>query len=207
MKMMWYRILAVANAIFFFGNVIVSFITIPEASDGKIAGQLSGELPELLKFFGINVSIWAIIYLLQFGFLIYQIYKVFRANEPPLFFERIGVFYLFACIFNSAWIYTWHLQIVWLSLVMMFGLLITLSIIYVRLRPGLEEFTIRQQWMLTLPFSVYTGWVTIAAVANITTALSVYGMDGWGISATAWTIIMITLSTVKIGRASCRERV
>jgi hypothetical protein len=196
MKMGWYRLLAVVNALFFAANVLITYVTIPEASNGTIAGQLSGELPELLEFFGIHVSIWAIIYILQLGFLIYQLYKVFRASEPPLFFERIGVFYLIACVFNTAWIYTWHIQIIWLSLIMMFGLLITLTIIYVRLRPGLEEFTIRQQWMLTLPFSVYTGWVTIAAVANVTTALSMYGLNGWGISATAWTIIMISVSTV-----------
>ncbi|OHD54800.1 MAG: hypothetical protein A2Y33_02185 [Spirochaetes bacterium GWF1_51_8] len=194
MKNVWlYRILAVFNALCFGATVFINYYAVTLPLNGKSTGQLSDELPNLFVPAGITFSIWGVIYLLQLAFIVYQIYKLFRSEETPVFFRKIGIFYPLTCIFNSIWIVTWHYQYVWLSLVIMVLLLASLCLIYIRLRAGLEEFTYRQQWMLQLPFSVYLGWITVATVANVTAALVKHGWSGWGLSPVVWTIIVIAV--------------
>lgn len=49
---------------------------------------------------------------------------------------------------------------------------------------------------IRLPFSVYFGWITVATIANITTALVDIGWDGFGISESIWTILIIVIGLV-----------
>jgi hypothetical protein len=46
-----------------------------------------------------------------------------------------------------------------------------------------------------VPFSVYLGWISVATIVNIASALYISGWDGWGISAAAWTAIMLIVGT------------
>ena len=77
----------------------------------------------------------------------------------------------------------------------MLVLLATLLYIYVRLsnaRPGSDR---NQEWFVQLPFSIYLGWISVATIANISQVLFYSGWNGWGISATAWTAIMLAVAT------------
>ncbi|NPV02885.1 MAG: LPXTG cell wall anchor domain-containing protein [Brevinematales bacterium] len=188
------RLLAIANGVFFAGTLFVNYLSAALPLNGKTPGQLSDEIPNLFVPAGITFSIWGIIYLLQLIFIVYQFIVVFRAAEPPKFFERIGVFYILSCTLNSAWIFAWHFELVWLSLIVMALLLVTLILLYLRLEPALKEMPASQRWMAGLPFSVYLGWITVATVANATAFLVKYGWDGWGIPAMVWTIVMLAVS-------------
>lgn len=44
------------------------------------------------------------------------------------------------------------------------------------------------------PFVIYSGWVTVASIANVSTYLTKIGWDGFGLSETIWTIILITIA-------------
>ena len=46
------------------------------------------------------------------------------------------------------------------------------------------------------PFVFYSGWVTVASIANVSSFLVKIGWDGFGLSPTTWTIIMIVIATV-----------
>jgi hypothetical protein len=48
-------------------------------------------------------------------------------------------------------------------------------------------------WALTVPFSVYLGWITVATIANVTTFLVSIGWSGWGISEMTWTAIVLVV--------------
>jgi len=45
--------------------------------------------------------------------------------------------------------------------------------------------------MVHVPFSVYLGWISVATIVNIASALYIWGWDRWGISAAGWTVIML----------------
>ena len=42
----------------------------------------------------------------------------------------------------------------------------------------------------------YSGWVTVASIANVSSYLVKIGWDGFGISAVGWTIVMIVVALV-----------
>ncbi len=46
------------------------------------------------------------------------------------------------------------------------------------------------------PFVFYSGWVTVAVIANVSSFLVKTGWDGFGISEVKWTIIMMVVATV-----------
>ncbi len=46
------------------------------------------------------------------------------------------------------------------------------------------------------PFVIYSGWLTVACIANVTLYLTKIGWDGFGISPEIWTIIIISIATV-----------
>ena len=45
------------------------------------------------------------------------------------------------------------------------------------------------------PFIIYSGWLTVACIANVTIYLTKISWDGWGISPEAWTFTMIGIAT------------
>ncbi|MGA9378911.1 MAG: tryptophan-rich sensory protein, partial [Phormidium sp.] len=43
---------------------------------------------------------------------------------------------------------------------------------------------------------IYLGWISVATIVNIASALYISGWDGWGINDTGWTAIMLIIATV-----------
>ena len=46
------------------------------------------------------------------------------------------------------------------------------------------------------PFALYTGWITVALIANISAWLTKIGWNGWGISDNIWAIILIGIAGI-----------
>jgi hypothetical protein len=51
----------------------------------------------------------------------------------------------------------------------------------------------RERLFIRLPFSVYFGWITVATIANVTTLLVDMGWNGFGISESIWTILILAV--------------
>ncbi len=65
----------------------------------------------------------------------------------------------------------------------MFGLLLCLIALYIRLGIGQIRVPPSERWLVHLPFSIYLGWVTVASIANTTIVLDYLQWDGWGLAA------------------------
>jgi hypothetical protein len=78
----------------------------------------------------------------------------------------------------------WHYEQMVLSLVIMLGLLFTLTVINI----GLSQ---EKQQLLKIIFGVYLGWILIATVANTTAGLVSAHWAGLGIGEVTWTIVLI----------------
>ena len=46
------------------------------------------------------------------------------------------------------------------------------------------------------PFIIYSGWLTVACIANVTIYLTKIGWEGWGISPQRWTLFIIGVATL-----------
>jgi hypothetical protein len=69
--------------------------------------------------------------------------------------------------------------------------LLLICLIYIAFIIKAQNLTLREKAFIRLPFSVYFGWITVAAIANATTLLVSLGWNGFGLSETVWTIIML----------------
>ena len=97
---------------------------------------------------------------------------------------------------NAAWIFAWHYDLIWLSVLIMIGLLFTLIRIADILRASVLGK--KERWMVHLPFSVYFGWITVATIANIIVFLVKINWNRFGLSENIW-VVLILLTGALIG--------
>ena len=155
--------------------------------NGQTTGDFSDKYPSLFTPAGYVFSIWGLIYFLLAVFIVYQALPSQKDN-PRL--ERLGYLFAISCIFNFFWIIVWHYELIFLSQMMMLGILATLIMSYERLGIGTSEVPAAERWAVRLAFSIYLGWITVATVANTSVLLISLGVDG-GAFAPLWAIIAI----------------
>lgn len=200
------KLFAIANTLGFILVLVLNALANILPINGMTTGELSDAYPNLFVPAGFTFSIWGVIYLSLIGFIVYQIKQAFsRRNAPHHFISKIGWLFFISCLANAGWIVAWHYQYVGLSLAIMLCILLSLIAIYQSLNIGLKEANSSEKVFVHIPFSIYLGWITVATIANVTAVLVNIGWDGFGISATTWTVIMLIIGTL-IGITMLRRR-
>ena len=171
--------------------------------NGLNTGQISDNFKVFFVPAGYVFSIWGVIYLGLIAFAIFQAWPD-QASNPRM--RRIGKAFVISCIANSTWIFLWHYGYFASTVVVIFVLLISLIVIYWRLKIGLSPTTSREKWFVNLTFSIYLGWVTVATIANITSTLDYLKWNGWGISPEIWAVIMLAAGLVIASAISFTRR-
>jgi hypothetical protein len=184
--------------------VVVTFLATVTAngfaSAAEIGGRSTGEISDSFQNFftpaGYVFSIWGVIYLGLLAFSVYQALPTQREN-PRL--RQIGWLFVLTNLFNGAWIFAWHYLLIPLSWLIMIGLLITLLTIYQRLGIGKRAARGAQLWLVNVPFSIYTAWITVATIANTTVLLQDLGFQGGPIAEPIWSAIVIVVGAAIAG--------
>ncbi len=186
--------LSFINLVMYLGVVAVNALANIIPINNKSTGELSDQYPNLFVPAGFTFSIWGIIYILLGIFIIYQLIVAFKGGaQSDNLFGKIGLLFILSSAFNMAWIFTWHYEILWASLVVMILLLVSLLSIYLRLNVGKSDAPASEKYMAHLPFSVYLGWITIATIANITALLVDIGWGRFGLSEQFWAVLVIAV--------------
>lgn len=178
-------------------SVIIALTVNVLASVLPLNGQNTGEISDrFLVYFvpaGYVFSIWGIIYIGWLAFVLYQARSAQKEN-PRL--RRLGYLFALSGIFNAAWLVCWHYNFFGLSVLVMFTLLGLLIASYLALNVGKTPVSSTEKWAVDVPFSVYLGWVSVAAIANVTSWLYSVNWDGFGLAPQAWAVIMIIAASL-----------
>jgi len=158
---------------------------------GQTTGEISAKYPSLFTPAGYVFSIWGLIYFGLAAFVVWQALPGQRANGR---LAAIRTPFVINCLGNAAWIFAWHYDQLLLSVVLMLVILGTLVQIYRRLGAGTTEMPAAERWFARLPFSIYTAWITVATIANISAVQISQGWEDAGIDAVTWTLIKIALA-------------
>ena len=158
---------------------------------GQTTGEISDKYPSLFTPAGYVFSIWGVIYLGLLSFVVWQALPSQRENQS---IAGISVPFQASCAFNAAWIFAWHYDLLVLSVLLMFGILASLVQVYRNLRIGHSGVPLGERLVLHLPFSIYTGWITVATIANISALQIDRGWDDVGVDAPTWTVFKIALA-------------
>jgi hypothetical protein len=158
---------------------------------GKNTAQISDANPTLITPAGYVFSIWGIIYILLGVFVVFQ---ALPSQQGKDFQKQIGWLFALSSLANIAWLFLWQFEYLSLSVVLMFLLLSSLILIYLRLGIGKSKVGMREKLVFHLPFSVYLGWITIASIANVAATLVSIKWDGFGISPETWAAVIIAVA-------------
>lgn len=167
--------------------VVMVFINALGASghiNGQTQAEISNKLDVLFTPDSYVFSIWGLIYFLLAIWLIIQ-FK--RRNTSVKTLQRIVTLFVATCLFNVLWLITWHYEIFVVAQLMMFALLITLIFLYTTYPKGDKSFGGR------LPFSFYTGWISVATIANMAYTLKYYDVS-LGINEVPGTIGLVIIA-------------
>ena len=161
--------------------------------NGTDQSEVSDRYQTLITPSGMTFSIWSVIYVLLFVSILMMI---LRRGVP--YYERairqISVLFWLTCAFNIAWIVTFSFVLVELSVLFIFALLITLTIICRKLYLIQED----NRFLLPLTFGLYAGWLMIATVVNISAALVKQEWDGFGVADNVWAMIILAVAVVLV---------
>jgi len=159
--------------------------------NGLRTGEISALYPTGFTPAGWVFRIWSLIYI---GLLAFSI----AALAGPAAIRRraaaITPWFLLTAAANICWIFAWHYQHIGLSLVLT-GLILTPLIVIttkLRRRP-------RQGWgervLIDLPFSLYFGWATTAALSNL--ANWFFDLQFWplGLMMDEWALVSVIIAT------------
>jgi hypothetical protein len=189
MKNIFVKIFA---AVAYVAMVAVNFLANDLPINNRTTGAISEAYPNLFAPAGLTFSIWGLIYFLLGGYVVYQFTAGGRQKEELL--KNINLFFIATSLANIAWIFAWHYDFIGLSVFIMAALLACLIKIADILR--LKQLASREKLFISAPFSVYFGWITVAAIANITVFLVSIGWDGFGIADFAWTGIILIVGAL-----------
>ena len=179
-------------------SILTMLITNILATTLPIGGITTAEISN--KYFnyfvpaGYVFSIWGVIYL---GLIAFAIYQSLKANRNNSIINSISTFVIINTLANAAWIFTWHYEILWLSVIIMGVILYTLLRIFnVLVVENKKVLSNRMNWFVKYPFSLYLGWISVATIANISAFLVSISWNGFGISPILWSVIMITIAAI-----------
>ena len=181
----------IANAL----SVVLALIVNILANALPLNGQNTGEISDRFQVYfvpaGYVFAIWFLIYVGWIAFAIYQAQPAQKEN-PRL--RKLGYLFALSGILNAAWLFCWHYNQFGLSVVVMLALLGMLIASYLKLNIGQIPVSNAEKWSVDVPFSVYLGWITVAAVANMTNWLYLVNWTGFGITPQVWAVIMLVVA-------------
>jgi hypothetical protein len=182
------------NLLLFAGMIVMNYLANALPLNNKTTGELSDSFPNLFVPAGLTFSIWGIIYLLLIIYCVVQ----FKGSDKEVISSISWLFGL-SCALNALWIVFWHFGKLPLSLLVMFGLLVSLIYINILIRD-------LPYGIIKATFGVYLGWICIATIANVTALLVNAGWNGFNISQETWTVIMIFIGTMIVALTIYRLR-
>lgn len=138
-------------------------------------------------------SIWGVIYSL----LIISVIAMIIKKDAPYYksaVNQISALFRISCILNIAWIIAFSYVQIELSVLIVFGFVITLSLIcreLLKVNDGKHR-------LLPLSFGIYTGWLFIATVVNTSAMLVKLKWNGFGVADDIWAIIVLIIAIVLV---------
>lgn len=190
------KLLQIGNGVAFIATIFINYLSNTGLMNNTTIGKASSELQTLFTPAGYAFSIWGIIYLLLFAFVCYQGRSLFVKVRDDDFVLRVGGWFMVSCIANSLWVISWIYGYTGVSCIFIFMLLVSLLKIVWNNRMELWDAPITVIVFLWWPFVLYSGWVTVASIANVAAYLVKVNWDGFGISPIFWTLLMIYIATL-----------
>lgn len=156
--------------------------------NGQNTAAISDKNVNLFTPAGYTFAIWGVVYLMLGVYVAYQLGWIGKSKKSKLkteTIEAITPYFIATSVLNCVWILAWQYEVLWLSVLLIIGILYSLVKIEETLKG--KDMTLSERMMVRNPFSIYFGWITVATIANICTWLMSIKWDGLGLPPALWT--------------------
>lgn len=176
--------------------IVVNYISQVFTFNNTTIGEISSRYVNLFTPASYAFAIWGIIFLSLLAYGIFQVRRAFFSKKESVFIEQTGYWFVLANILNCCWVFAFVYNYTGLSVFIMFGIL--LSLIKIILNTNMERWDapISIIAFIWWPICLYSGWISVATIANISAFLSKLDWNGGVLSEQAWTINMIVAATI-----------
>ena len=160
--------------------------------NGLTIGEVSQDIFNDVKITPASYAfaVWGLIYL---GLISFAVYQVLPAQKNDLLLRKIGYKIAIASIAQIIWVFCFLYGQYPASMIAMLCILLPLIGAYWSL-PFKSRITRWQRWLIRTPIGVYLAWISVATILNGSLVLEYWQWNGWGISDTIWTVIMLLIA-------------
>ncbi len=139
---------------------------------------------------GYVFSIWSLIYVALIGWLV----ALHARGAPcaPKRFTPVSVLFIASCVLNVFWLALWHFELVGISFIVILAEWAVLAALYMNVRRSAKS---GWGWV---PISIYTAWVTVAALANMA-ILVTRALDGGMPFFNGLSVVALTAGVLALG--------
>lgn len=178
------HILVIASTLF---ALVMNMLAIALPLNGLSTQELADAYPVYFIPANYVFLIWTVIYV---GLILFSIYQILPRGQRDERINKIRTAVIISNVLNGLWIVWWHYQLLPLSTVTIFALLVTLIYIYSRL-PFWKD-SVGKIFRVTtlLTFSIYLGWLSVATISNTSVQLYALNWTGLGIAGEYWAALM-----------------
>lgn len=135
-------------------------------------------------------AIWGLIY---GGFLAVAIAGVLPSRRSMPIFDRLGPPMMLANVFGATWVAAFQSDLIFASLLLVLGMLVLAARMFALVNRATEIGMAK--FALTLPFSLFLGWMCVATLANFGAVFVAMGYAGSGAGARAMTVLALLVAT------------
>lgn len=139
---------------------------------GKTNADISAKYPTLITPEGYAFSIWGVIYL---TLAIFTVFQFFNGKEVR-FYKLIWPYFMINVAANCLWLVAFQNDWLVLSLALMAVILISLISIFRIFYRVKRSIGTTQRYFFHVPFGLYFGWVSLAAVVNTAVVLTSFNL-------------------------------
>ncbi len=183
------------------GIYLVNAGLTPLKQTGAVAGDEGGVINYTLPP-GFIFSIWGLIYL---GFLAYALYGLKPSAQQEAVMNHTAYPVAVSILLNLLWVVIVGLE--WWTAAYPLQWLMLLLAIYLLKKWNLTTGNRSAlQNVLSVPFALYAGWLTVAMIPFTADLLNQAGWDGGPLSRPAWAVVLYVVATVIVVAAYTRLR-
>ncbi|MEG1589235.1 MAG: tryptophan-rich sensory protein [Chryseobacterium sp.] len=190
------RLFQILNMVILIVTIGINYLSNIGTFNDETMGTISAKFQNLFTPAGYAFSIWGLIYLGLLGFVLYYgpFTKITDVKKKTIL--NVGWWFSISCIANSLWVFTWLYEYTFLTIPIMILLFISLLKIIGNNRNMIESNDLKTTIFLRWPFYIYSGWISVALIANVAAYLKKIEWSGFGISETSWTILMFMIAAI-----------
>lgn len=191
------KTLAIFNFLMYLIAFSVSSLSQLKFFNNQTNGQISAKYEALFTPSAITFSIWGLIFISLFVFVIYHLIIAFKegvdfeSNQELL---KLSYLFIINNIAVILWVFAFSFEYIGVSVLCMLIQLLTLTFAVVKLEIYSPHKSISSRLFTQFPLSIYFAWICVATMANISVYLVSINWTGGGLSATTWTAILIWLA-------------